>query len=626
MCLFNCRFSESRRRPTSCGLLCLAFLALCASSLHAQWRTQSISLEPGWNGVFLHVDAAHEDLATMVASDASNPISTIWQWTTPATYQFVDNPATAETRTGWTKWQRGDPASPLARLVGDTAYLVFTTNSYTWQVKGTPLPPRSAWNVEGLNLIGFPTPPTTAPTIESFLLNATGLENENLTFLQYAGLELGDNNPAQIPAFLHRSVRLTRGKAFWLRADEAATGYLGPFQVDLQGRRQLDFYDDLRTLRFRLRNRTAAGIVLTMEHVPSEAAPSGQAALAGAPPLLVRGALNAQEQTYAFAELPPNPGSGQLFILPPAGEEGSDVEVVIGLDRSAITAPAGSLLGSMLRFTDQTGRLQIDVPVRAEATSDTGLWVGEAQVTQVGQYRKTYADGALAPIITTNGSTIVTNDRVVATDGSYVVTNLITDIGDVQKMFPLRLIVHNPDGSASAQLLQRVYYGLDPGSNAVLSVTQSVLDPERLDSARRISATHLPWRPGNETWSFDRNLAAGGWMSTTIVAPFNDQQSNPFLHTYHPDHDNLDERFRNEVSRGSESYTIERDIQLSISPPANDFISRVSTDQRLLGDYRETIRIIGLARAGGSADTKTFETRGVFRLDRLSTIPTLTTP
>lgn len=592
----------------------------------AQWSTQTLSLEPGWNGVFLHVDSSHDDLQGLVADDSSNPITTIWQWTTPSTYQFVDNPQASEARTGWTKWERDDPASPLTRLVGDTAYLVYTTNSYTWSVKGRPAAPRTKWNVDGLNLIGFPTPPTSPPSVEAFLLGAIGLENVSLEILQYAGHQLGDNNPAVVPSFLYRNTDLRRGKAFWLRAGEASSGYLGPFLVDLSGRTDLDFYDRLSSTSFRLRNQTDTGLVLTMEHIPSESAPAGETPIVASPPLLLRGPLDREDQTYAFSELPPTAASRRWFILPPAGEEGSDIEVVIGLDRSAISSSAGSLLGGMLRFTDSAGRLQIDVPVRAEATSDAGLWVGEALVTQVGEYRKLYADGAIAPIITTNGSAIVTNDRVVATDGSYVVTNLITDIGDVSKMFPLRLIVHNPGGSAPAHLLQRVFYGLDTSSNSILSVTQEALDPDRLASARRVSATHLPWSPENPGWGFNMALGAGGWISTTVSAPYNDQQANPFLHTYHPDHDNLDERFRNELSQGAESYTIERDIQLSVSPPGADFITRVSAGQTLRGDYRETIRIIGLARAGGTADTKTFETRGVFRLDRLSTIPTLTAP
>jgi hypothetical protein len=38
----------------------------------------------------------------------------------------------------------------------------------------------------------------------------------------------------------------------------------------------------------------------------------------------------------------------------------------------------------------------------------------------------------------------------------------------------------------------------------------------------------------------------------------------------------------------------------------------------------ETIRVIGLARAGNSFDSRRFDVRGAFKLNRISAIPTLT--
>ena len=44
-----------------------------------------------------------------------------------------------------------------------------------------------------------------------------------------------------------------------------------------------------------------------------------------------------------------------------------------------------------------------------------------------------------------------------------------------------------------------------------------------------------------------------------------DHASNPFLHTYHPDHDNLDNRddtFQTQLSAGKESYDLRRVMTL----------------------------------------------------------------
>jgi hypothetical protein len=111
-----------------------------------------------------------------------------------------------------------------------------------------------------------------------------------------------------------------------------------------------------------------------------------------------------------------------------------------------------------------------------------------------------------------------------------------------------------------------------------------------------------------------------------VTLPFNDQASNPFLHTYHPDHDNLDTAFRNELPQGSESYTVRREITLTVVPPLGGAVSFTTGAQSLGGDYAETITMAGLARGGGTNDTRTFEVRGVFSLNRISAVPTLTAP
>jgi hypothetical protein len=100
--------------------------------------------------------------------------------------------------------------------------------------------------------------------------------------------------------------------------------------------------------------------------------------------------------------------------------------------------------------------------------------------------------------------------------------------------------------------------------------------------------------------------------------------ANPFLHRYHPDHDNVDARFQNVLTQGSESYTISRSIFLDVDALGTNFLSRVSGGQTLTGTYRETISVQGLARAGGTHDSRRFEVEGVFQLNRISSIAELT--
>ena len=108
-----------------------------------------------------------------------------------------------------------------------------------------------------------------------------------------------------------------------------------------------------------------------------------------------------------------------------------------------------------------------------------------------------------------------------------------------------------------------------------------------------------------------------------MTTDYDDQAANPFLHTYHPDHDNLSADGSAKLAQGAESYTIRREIVLSMLQPAGDFDSYVSTSKTLSGDYSETITLLGMAHTAGT-DTREFHVRGIFNLNRITDISTLT--
>ena len=65
---------------------------------------------------------------------------------------------------------------------------------------------------------------------------------------------------------------------------------------------------------------------------------------------------------------------------------------------------------------------------------------------------------------------------------------------------------------------------------------------------------------------------------------------NPFVHIYHPDHNNLDERYSAILTEGKESYSFSRSIQLQFSSQDPDNLSIPGWgDNRIGGVYRETI-------------------------------------
>lgn len=583
----------------------IAVFFLLGVSARAQWETQDIVVRPGWSAVYLHVDASHLTLEDLVAADNTNPIQEIWMWRPPVSpNQFVTTPQTpinADSR--WSSWLRSGAGTPSTfnRLTPNTAFLVRSTAAanYTWRVKGKPIVPVYNWTATGLNLIGFPTVDATPPMFDRFLAPAPAFLSAAEIY-QYIGGDLNPSNPGRV--FAYHTVPVTRGRAFWARSGSFVNTYFGPFQVLPASGSSVDFGSESSHSSLRLRNVTAAPVTVTLRLAASEAAPAGQPAIVGRPAILARGALNPETLTYGYTDLTTAPSAS--WTLAPQGEPGSEATVMLGLNRRAMGGTPGARFAGVLRFTDSLGYTDVRIGVAATAASDAGLWVGNATVNQVGNYLKAYQRDA-------------ENNPVQGANGAYVVTGVNTALAPAPKPFSLRLIVHN-DGT-TARLMQRVYVGPNAAGNTIVAASEAALDRNKLGSARRISASHLPFTGNNENWPFEGQFAAGGSLVATAILPYDDGASNPFIHTYHPDHDNLNASFNAQLSVGGESYRVTRRITLQMAAPANDFASLTTGNAVYHGDYSETVTIAGL---GGA--TRDFNVRGIFSLNHVSNLSTLT--
>lgn len=912
------------------GIVGLAFTFF---SLQAQWLSQSFTLKPGWNAVFTHVDASYRSLDSLIP-DANGPVAEIWLWKpTFSTIQFVESPYTnAVADSQWAVWTsaRGD-TDTLTTLVGNGAYLVNnrTGSDYVWTVKGKPVPPTYQWTTTGLNFLGFPTPSSLAPSFTAFLNPAPGLdlaktlENDAHVF-RYVGGSLGSTNPVEVVSFNASSTLVNRGQAFWVRgSSDYYNRYYGPVEISLQNPAGLQFRETLGTYSIRLRNLTTVSRTIRFGLLASESPPDGQSAIAGVPQLLVRGNLSTTTLTYDYAVL-----TNQQFTLTPQGQTGSELQVVLGLNRTVMTAAAGSVYAGTLRITDSTGLQQYDVPVSASVPNTSGLWVGQASVDQVGQYLKSYpkvdtsqadqasqinaaaaaagrppsgvempgavwtaretsvsrayssvassldgrvlvaahnggtlyvsqnsgtnwtardsnrswadvavsadgsvmaatvfngaiylstnsgtnwtasssgsaawvglalsADGNQVAAVAQNGPLYTSSNRgtsflvrsaagtrnwsgiALSADGSRIVasvnpgqiytssdagvtwrtnafsanwsaiassvdgTNLVaavngglvytspdagvtwvargatnrwssvatstdgrrlaatstssqiytsddagltwaaressrnwdeiatsgdatrlvavvnggfiytlsrsfasyavdetsglvtdqnglylssgvnTNMARVSRVFPLRLVLHNQSSASQVSLLQRVFVGPGrSGTNTVVATQEGLLDANQLASARRITATHLPFSHTNAFWRTGGTFGSGSVLIFTVGESYKDQVSNPFLHTFHPDHDNLDVNFKTVQPRGVESYDLTRTIRLTFTTPGTDFDSLTASAQSRTGVYEETMTVG--AQGGASRD---FRLSGSFNLQLISPVATLTT-
>ena len=596
-----------KSKRTALLALQLALLFALTGRVGAQWQTQSVLVKPGWSAIYLFVDASYTNLDWLVGSDPNNPIAEIWLWQpTVSSVQFVNNPLAPITGgSQWANWERLNTglSGTMTKLAPNCAYLVHSlaTTNYTWNLKGQPAAPNYYWNATAINLIGFPTVTNNPPALDTFLAPAPSFAGV-ATIYQYNGGDLSGINPSMV--FAPHGTKVNRGTAFWINETNFVNSYFGPFQVQVPSG-GTTFGTGSGSASIRLINTTPASVTVRLTLQPSETPPAGQTPIAGLPPIVVRGALNASNVTYTATAL--SSTTPMSWTLAPQGQAGSDIGVILGVNRGLLTNAPGALYAGILRFTDAQNLTEVDVPASAQPASYAGLWVGGASVSQVSQYLKTYqtnSDGSMAQ----------------QTNGAYVVTGIQTNLGTTASAFPMRLILHN-DGT-NVNLLQRVFYGLDINSNPVVATAESALDPAQLGSARRISSVEFPWTPTNRTWQFSGGtLAPGATISNTITVNYDDQSTNPFLHTYHPDHDNLDSTFQTQLPIGSESYQIDRLITLSLVPPGNDFISLVTYGQSFNGAYSERITMTGIGFA-----TSVFNVAGGFTMNRLSSIAQLTRP
>ncbi|MCI0534482.1 MAG: hypothetical protein L0Z50_04575 [Verrucomicrobiales bacterium] len=608
-------------------------LFLSAGHCHAQWLTESFALKSGWNAVYLHVDAAHDTLDNLVGSDVSNQIQEIWMWSpNPSAAQFVTSPQSPATPTYWLNWVRSSaPSATLTRLTGNAACLVRSAADYTWTLKGKPVGPDYRWSSSGLNFIGFPTPPgAAAPAFDTFFTPAPELKVGAEIFAYRGGAITA--NPVQI--FDQTITKVNRGEAFWIRSPEF-NRYFGPFDVQFSSSTGARFGDAIGQVSFRLRNTTDNPLTVTLTGAVSEAPPAGQAAILGQVPVLVRGEIDLSTLTFTHSPLSSGPKS---WALAQRGQVGSDIEVVLGVDRSLVTGTAGQLYASVLRFTDSLNYAHLNVPVSATVGSTAGLWVGGASVSAVSHYLSTYAKATnateLAAVLTrlalgegvdgyhyeidpTTSKILVFGGPDNRT-GSYLLDGPIKlDSGTVARPFPLRLILHYT--GTTARLLQKVFFGIGLSSTPVVATKESLLLPAELARARRISSVNFPTSDANVPWDFTGAMAAGSSLSVTLNESYDDQSSNPFLHTYHPDHDNLDAKFATVLAQGAESYGARRQITLNFTGGGTDFNSLTRSGSQLSGDYVETLTFLGK-----SGPTRQFDVRGTFTLNRISDIATLT--
>jgi hypothetical protein len=497
-------------------LLTFASLFLAATA-HAQWQSTTYTLNGGWNSIYLHGNATHATLDELFA--AKPEVLEVWRWNpNPNQVGFTSTPLLPSNGTPeWSKWVRGGPAASLIGLTGQSAYLVKCSSAVSVAIAQRPMPPSNTWVRSGANFLGFPSSKATGnfPTFSNYFATFPAAIAANAKIFKYVGGELGPGNPLQI--FSPNLERVNRDQAYWF-SSEVVGNFYAPVQISLSNNEGFAFGRRGTVITARVMNRTAAVMTLRIAPVASNSPPDGQELITAGVPLTRR----TLDDQAAWVETPIAAAYDEV-IAPK-----SSVELSFGIDRSAMSGAADALYASLLRFTDSANTFDILLPATARKDTLAGLWIGEAVVTAV---------------------------------ESKPLQNAVKPAGSA---FPLRYLVHVAD-DGTARVLSQVFMG--PMAAAPhdfgLCRSEAGLKADAKAAARRIVATHLPLDQALVTTG---SFSIGGDLACTIATPFNDP-TNPFVHQYHPDHDN--KSGQTELVAGQESYDVTREVSFTFTatPP-----------------------------------------------------------
>ena len=598
------RRAPGLKRNQGRGLVgALAVLCLTAAvSLPAQTMTQTFSLRPGWNAIYLEVAPADPAPSAVFTN---LPLASAWTHAERLTsVAFIQDPSEeAFNQAGWLGWFPGDrPEGFLTSLYAgqaNRAYLIKIEGSApaTLTVTGRPSLRQSAWVPDAYNLRGFPVADTSPPTFLNYFRTASAHYNSTAGTLE----KIYRLNQTGQWVTVAPSDLMKRGEACWVFS-RGASDFTAPIEVRPDLGDGVDFNVATEEFSVEIRNRSAAnqsvGVKLSAATVPGA---------------LAYRIFNPAQGGYQWPNLP----ASTTFSV----AAGATHRLRLAIRRGAFSASSYSAL---LEITDGAGS-RFWVPVSAQKPAVPGAFAGANPGPGV--------QGSPLPDPNPLRGLWVGSVGVKAVN--EVNSANPTNVTPVPTEFPLRILLH-VDGSGQARFLKEVIQMWRDGTYTNDATGAKVVDKpgeyvfltdDRLigqfKGATLRDGTPVGRRLSTAGFDFDGGatnylpmtgaFAVGNRLNVSIALGPN-FPTNPFRHKYHPDHDNLDARFV-ALTNNFEAYPVTRQIELEFTSTDPTGTSSPDYGYSVMGGiYRETLS--GLHR-------NPIRLQGNFRLTRAAFIDEL---
>lgn len=205
-------------------------LSMVAATGAVAATTQTITLRPGWNAVFLEVQPDVRAPATIFKD---LPVESVWTWFDRASsVEFIRDPAEGLwAQPGWSVYAKSPDktvTTNLYAIFANRAYLIKLSGrqSVTWTITGTPSTDKTVWTADSFNLVGFHVSPTSPPTFTEYLSSATAHAGKQIYALSAPGVWEPVTNPT--------ATTIKSGIAYWVYCEGTST-FQGPTSVQIMG-------------------------------------------------------------------------------------------------------------------------------------------------------------------------------------------------------------------------------------------------------------------------------------------------------------------------------------------------------------------------------------------------------
>lgn len=575
-------------------LLGLLMSSVISLPLAAATYEQVIELQPGWNAIHVEVTPGIDDIEQVFAGI---PVASVWRWIPDdRPVAFIQNPdEELLTIDGWYGYFPSErPESVLTNLFTITAnqsYLVRLLGSQPVQlrIEGRPEMRRMRWRSDDFQFTGFPVEPDQPPTFANWFAGSEAHADQSIFTLNGQGEWVEVTQP--------HIQRIASGRAYWVFTRGRST-YQGPLAVELEFGSRLDFGEGLSRDRLTLRNFSGLSNQIQIRsldsNVPVPLAIQQTDEVNGEVfwpvlPAVMNIALPVDEAVIVRL------GVRRADLL--ANQASHILEITNGFGARRLLEVSASVSQPLVTTSTASPLRSPDGQLRSADPRFAGLWVGVISVDGVSMAQQ----GGVIPVPTGQDFPI----RVLMHVDASGTTRLLKE---AIQMWEDGTEVPDPDNPGFFNTETPGRFVLVTRDNLIPNYTGAVLrggEPVGI----RISTAAYDF-PGQEL-ELPGAFGPNGAVSGTIVLEPN-FPTNPYLHRFHPDHDNLDPQFLN---FREEAYEVTREFEFFFAQDDPEGLDRPEFgDGEVAGSYSEAIS--GIHRS-------TIFVSGTFRMRRVSNVSLL---